>query len=52
LGDISEAILRLVQEGKQKGYLTKAIKLVINEVGWEPDVPLYIMQLLKEIPKP
>ena len=42
LGDISEAIPRLVQEGKKKGYLTKAMKLVINEVGWEPDcTPLH-----------
>ena len=42
LGDISEAIPRLVQEGKNKGYLTKTMKLVINEVGWEPDcTPLH-----------
>ena len=42
LGDISEAIPRLVREGKKRGYLTKAIKLVINEVGWEPDcTPLH-----------
>ena len=42
LGDISEAIPRLVQEGKAKGYLNKSMKLVINEVGWEPDcTPLH-----------
>ena len=41
-GNISETIPRLVQEGKQKGYLTKAIKLPINELGWEPDcTPLH-----------
>ncbi len=33
-GSISTAIPRLVQEGKEKGYLTKSIKLPI-EVGWE-----------------
>ncbi len=42
LGDISEAIPRLVQEGKAKGYLNRSMKLVINEVGWEPDcTPLH-----------
>ncbi len=42
LGDISEAIPRLVQEGKAKGYLNKSMKLVINEAGWEPDcTPLH-----------
>ena len=42
LGDISEAIPRLVQEGKEKGYLTQSMKLIINEVGWEPDcTPLH-----------
>ena len=31
-----------MQEGKQKGYLTKAIKLPINELGWELDcTPLH-----------
>ncbi len=39
---ISAAIPRLVKEGKQKSYLTKAIKLPINELGWEPDcTPLH-----------
>jgi hypothetical protein len=42
LGDTSEAIPRLVQEGKRKEYLNKSMKLVINEVGWEPDcTPLH-----------
>jgi hypothetical protein len=42
LGDTSEAIPRLVQEGKGKEYLNKSMKLVINEVGWEPDcTPLH-----------
>ncbi len=42
LGDISEEIPRLVREGKEKGYLNKSMKLVINEVGWEPDcTPLH-----------
>ena len=42
LGDISEAIPRLVQEGKEKRYLTQSMKLTINEVGWEPDcTPLH-----------
>ena len=42
LGETSEAIPRLVQEGKEKGYLNKSMKLVINEVGWEPDcTPLH-----------
>jgi hypothetical protein len=42
LGDLSKAIPRLVQEGKKRDYLTKAIKLPINELGWEPDcTPLH-----------
>ena len=39
--NISTAIPRLIQEGKEKGYLTASRKLPI-EVGWEPDcTPLH-----------
>ena len=42
LGDISEAIPRLIQEGKDKGYLTQSMIIAINEVGWEPNcTPLH-----------
>lgn len=41
-GDISEAIPRLVQEGKEKGYLTQSMIIAINELGWEPNcTPLH-----------
>ncbi len=39
---VSASIPRLVQEGKEKSYLTKTMKLVINEVGWKSDcTPLH-----------
>jgi hypothetical protein len=42
LGDVSEAIPLLIQEGKNKGYLMQSMIIAINEVGWEPNcTPLH-----------
>jgi Ankyrin repeats (3 copies) len=42
LGDVSEAIPRLIEEGKDKSYLTQSMIIAINEVGWQPNcTPLH-----------